>query len=110
MKERIKQVRKNLGLTMSEFGSQLGVRNSTVSEWEHGKNVPESKRQHLCTVFNVNRTWLDTGKGEMFVRGKTREELDKEAFFRVAASLWSDLPARHKEFVREFIAEVGLND
>ena len=38
--QRIKQVRKQCGLTMIEFGKALNVTNFTVCRWENGQRMP----------------------------------------------------------------------
>ena len=38
--QRIKQVRKQCGLTMIEFGKALNVTNVTVCRWENGQRMP----------------------------------------------------------------------
>ena len=38
--KRIKQVRKQCGLTMIEFGKALNVTNVTVCRWENGQRIP----------------------------------------------------------------------
>lgn len=68
MSERIKKLRKSLGLTLEKFGAQLGVGKTAVSKWEHGENkVPEQMLKLICREFNVDYTWLTTGEGDMFL-------------------------------------------
>lgn len=68
MKERLKELRKELGLTMEEFGSNLGVRKSTISSLENGINkITDQMILSICNAYNVNEEWLRNGTGEMFV-------------------------------------------
>ena len=41
--ERIKSVRKKLGLTMAEFGEPIGAKPSAISNWERGEYYPSHK-------------------------------------------------------------------
>lgn len=43
MNERIKELRKALGLTMEKFGERLGVKKNTISQLESGKNALTDK-------------------------------------------------------------------
>ena len=73
MKERIKELRKAVGLNQTEFGKRVGVSLSAVQKWESGENiVSDSVILLLCREFGVNETWLRTGYGDMY-RAKTRE-------------------------------------
>ncbi len=68
MNERIKELRKTLNLNQTEFGNRIGVKQSSVAGYETGVRVPlDSIIVSICREFNVNKTWLETGKGEMFV-------------------------------------------
>ena len=68
--ERIKYLRKQLGLTQEEFGEKLGIKGNTVTGYERGSRTPsESLINYICLVFNVNQTWLRTGEGVLFLDG-----------------------------------------
>lgn len=76
MDERIKELRKALGLTQQEFSERVGVKRNTVAQYEMGRNPPNDTVVTLiCREFNVNETWLRTGEGEMFQPKSRNEEL-----------------------------------
>ena len=66
--ERIKEIRKSLGLTLEKFGERIGLKKSAVSLIENGKNaVTDANVKAICREFGVDYIWLTTGDGEMFV-------------------------------------------
>ena len=68
MNENIKKLRLELGLTMEEFGKNLGVTRSAISNIENGyRNLTEQMILAICNVYNVNEQWLRDGTGDMFV-------------------------------------------
>ena len=74
MNERIKELRKTLGLTQQELGDRIGIKRNTVAQYEIGRNEPiETVINLICREFNVNESWLRAGEGEMFVE-VTRDE------------------------------------
>lgn len=76
MEERIKKLRKALGLTQKEFGERIGVKPNTIGTYEIGRNKPiDAVIALICREFNVNETWLRTGEGEMFVQQSKEDEL-----------------------------------
>ena len=80
MKDRIKVVRKALGLSQTDFGSKIGVKQGTVAAYESGARVPlDSVIVSICREFNVNEHWLRTGEGEMFVQLSREEEITRFA-------------------------------
>ena len=67
MNERIKEVRKSLGLTLEKFGKSLGVTKVAISNIENGnRGVTDQMFLSVCRVYNVNEDWLRNGTGEMF--------------------------------------------
>lgn len=66
MKDRIKKLRKTLGLSQRDFGERLGVTDSAISIIESGRrNITEQMEKAICREFNVNYDWLKYGEGEM---------------------------------------------
>lgn len=67
MNERVKILRKELGLSGEKFGKKLGVTRTAISLIESGKNnITEQNIKSICREFNVNEDWLRNGIGEMF--------------------------------------------
>lgn len=80
--ERVKEVRKSLGLTLEKFGARLGVTKVAISNIEKGnRNLTEQMTKSICREFNVDYGWLTTGSGEMFV------DSDEDFLARVDAIL-----------------------
>lgn len=76
MHNRIKKLRKKLGLTQKEFGERIGVKSNTIGTYEIGRNQPiDAVISLICREFNVREAWLRTGEGEMFVRRSPEDEL-----------------------------------
>ena len=72
--ERIKELRKYLGLTMDKFGERLGVQKTAISKIESGnRSVTDQMRRSICREFNVSEEWLTDGSGEMIKRGYSEE-------------------------------------
>lgn len=69
--ERIKELRKELGLNQEEFGERLGVSRSVIANIEYDRlkrpDQKESLYKLICKEFNVSEEWLRTGNSEMFV-------------------------------------------
>lgn len=73
MKEQIKALRNHLKLSQADFGAKLNSTRATVQAWEYGLNKPSAAMQTLiCQCYGVNRTWLETGEGEMLVETTSR--------------------------------------
>ena len=72
MNERIKVLRKELGLTLEKFGEHIGVTKMTISRIENGKTtVTEQMFKSICLEFNVNEEWLRNGSGDIFIEKNT---------------------------------------
>ena len=67
MSRRIRDIRKKLGLTQSDFGRKIGIEGGSLSMIERGINsLTEQNIKLICSIYNVNEDWLRTGNGEMF--------------------------------------------
>ena len=74
--ERVREVRKDLGLTLDKFGEHIGIKKSALSSIENGKsNLTEANIKAICREFNVDYIWLTTGKGEMYVDTLPEDEV-----------------------------------
>lgn len=84
MNERIIELRKFLNLSQTDFGKQIGISKSSVSDIEIGRiSISERTIISICSKFNVNEEWLKNGNGNMFL------EYDKkhDEFFSVFQNL-----------------------
>jgi SOS-response transcriptional repressor LexA len=62
--ERIKELRKKHGLTQQKLGELIGVKKSSISQWENDEHSPSGDNlAQLSKVFGVSAHWLSTGKG-----------------------------------------------
>lgn len=66
---RFKQIRDSLRLGQEEFAELVGIKQSHVSSIETGKrNITGDIKLSLQDNVGVNRHWLETGVGEMFLQ------------------------------------------
>lgn len=78
MNERVRELRKTLGLTLEKFGEQLGVARSTISNIENSRySVTPQMAKSICREWNVSYLWLTTGEGPMFVEMDEDTEIAK---------------------------------
>lgn len=94
--QRIKQVRKNIGMTQTEFGKKIGMGQAGVSKLEQdGTTVIDQNVRLICEAFNINEEWLRTGQGQ-------REAETDDAFMQRMIERYS-LPAPHANLVRNWL-------
>ena len=93
MKERIRAIRKALKLNQKEFAERLGMQSTALSMIEVGDTtLTEKNTKLICMTFNVNESWLRTGKGEMFASSPYEKE-----FFEIYENL---LPETQEALLR----------
>lgn len=100
MNTRIKELRKSMNLTQSDFGARIGIKGNTVTGWETGIRTPsDAVILSICREFGVSEAWLRYGTGEMFVSRSRNEEV---------AMLVNDIMADADEsFRKRFIAALA---
>lgn len=74
--ERVKEIRKELDLTLEKFGEKLGVKRNTMSAIETGRNsITDQMAKSICREFNVNEEWLRSGNGPVFIEQSRDEQI-----------------------------------
>ena len=59
--ERVRSLRKELGLTMEKFAQRIGVGKSTISDIENGRrSLTEHMTKSICREFGSDYIWLTT--------------------------------------------------
>lgn len=67
MMDRIKELRKTLRLSQSEFAKALKLTRNSITMIETGKRgISDRTISDICREFEVNEEWLRNGTGEMF--------------------------------------------
>lgn len=93
MRDRIKELRKSLGLTQAAFAEKIGVKQNTIAQYESGRNNPtDAVLALICREYGVNEVWLRTGIGPMLVPRTRRDDLFDFAR-RILGGELSDLEA-----------------
>lgn len=65
--QRIRLLRKDLGLNQDDFGDKIGLKHGAISKMEKsGNTVIDQNIRLICDTFNVNENWLRTGEGDMY--------------------------------------------
>lgn len=78
MKNRLKELRKDLNYSQEEMGNRLGVNKATISRLEKGiNNITEQMIKSICREFNVSESWFRTGEGDMYVLSSYNDKLTK---------------------------------
>ena len=119
MKARLKELRKCLGFTQTQFGEKIGVKGNTITNYETGTRTPSDAHiLSICREFGVNELWLRYGDGDMFVQKHPNEEIEdfmmnvlrgddgfKRRFARMVARLteeeWEILERKMRELMEE---------
>ena len=112
--ERIKLLRKELGLNQTDFGEKIGIKVSQASYIEKAGNpVTQRGVQVICTVFNISEKWLTEGKGDMYtsdeeaILDKLAGMYDLSESQMIFAKQWLQLPATAKDAVVDYIVSVA---
>lgn len=116
MKDRIRTIRKTLGLTQTDFGAKIGVKGNTITNYETGLRTPsDAVIISICREFDVNEAWLRTGHGEMFLQLNEDAELDKlfaaiqlsdDEFIKSLLRAYWRLPQEKKAVIWELIENI----
>lgn len=73
--ERLKEVRKQLRLTIDEMAEKLEIKSRALGSYERQERTPSIELgTQLCKKLNVNLNWFCTGEGDMFIEPPTKTD------------------------------------
>ena len=106
LKDRIRKIRLDAGLTQKEFAQRIGVSRIYISGWETNQSSPGSARLFvIAEKFNVNPDWLIDGSGEPYksqtVDAKTRAQIEREHINK----LFSELTPATQQIILEVLRD-----
>lgn len=106
MQERIKQLRRYLGLSQEQFARKINKTPGLISLVETGRSgLSDESILEISSVFGVNAEWLRTGNGEMFITGKEKPEVDKEGIGKRI----NELRTQYGMSLEELAGEIGCS-
>lgn len=103
--ERIKELRKALKLSQTEFGVNIGVGLGVVRNLESSITLPSPAQLDLIArVYNANLVWLETGEGKMLVESSRAEKIG-----RFVADVLEDEPDSFRRKLIDILIELDAD-
>lgn len=110
MHKRIRELRESLKLSQTAFAEKLGMTRSMISNMELGiVDIPDYRLGVIVKEFNVNRRWLETGEGDMFLpqpESSLPAELTDDPMIRAILEAYLALDPQARQTFRRFFADV----
>lgn len=93
--ERIKDVRKDVGLTQDEFAQMLGTTRGALAQIETGRSRPKEVmlKSILKTYPDLSENWLRYGSGDMHDRARVSQQ-ELADLLKLVSDLPDDSPKR----------------
>lgn len=100
--ERVKTLRKELGLTLEKFANPIGIHRGSLSAIENDKSgMSDRTLLAICREYGVSEKWLRDGVGEMFVPVTRNEKIA-----RFAGELMKDETPDFRRQLVEILADL----
>lgn len=114
--ERIKELRRDyLHMNQADFAAPLGLRQSTVGNYESGsRSISDASILAICREYGVSEQWLRDGVGEVFVSGSVApsiisdltQEYDLDDFDQALVSEYLKLDKQTRAAIKSYIRKV----
>lgn len=100
MNERIRTLRNQLGMTLTDFGNKIGISFGGLADIERGRRSVQDRHIKLILAAfpQVSEKWLRTGEGDMFLPAAVDPELE-------AALASITIPDAAKAYIRLYDAQ-----
>lgn len=116
MNDRLRDLRKALGLNQVEFGERIGIGGTAISKIEKGdRGLTEALLRSICREFDVNEEWLRYGTGSMFSQKnmdlieQLSDKYDLGLYGRQLLETYLELSDSDKRAVERFVANLTAN-
>ena len=102
---KLKIIRKELGITQRELAEKIGVSRAQVANIEQGTRVITARiERDLITYLNINPDWLKTGAGNIFLDKYSDFNLDTKE--REFINLYESLDNDSKQLILETMKKI----
>lgn len=115
--ERIKLLRKELGMNQADFAAPLGLKQSTIGNYESGsRGVSDATILAICREYGVSEQWLRTGEGDVFASNQVpstivsnlAQEYDLDLMDQNLIAEYLKLDKQSREVLKGYIRRVFL--
>ncbi|EEG08212.1 helix-turn-helix domain-containing protein [Pseudogulbenkiania ferrooxidans] len=109
---RIKEARKARRRTQKWLADEVGVKQSSVSQWEMGETEPTTANcSSVAQALRISFEWLTTGRGEMDVTyasavvhvAEPGQDLDDDK--KELLALFDQLPKKKRQILLQFMRD-----
>lgn len=105
MNQRMKMVREALGMSQANFAESADIGLGVIKNIDSNRTEPNDHFYNvLCARYNINRTWLETGEGEMFVEMSRAEKIG-----RFVADVLADEPDSFRRKLIDILIELDAD-
>lgn len=102
MNQRMKMVREALGMSQANFAESADIGLGVIKNIDSNRTEPNDHFYNvLCARYNINRDWLETGEGEMFVEMSRAEKIG-----RFVADVLEDEPDSFRRKLIDILIEL----
>lgn len=115
--ERVREIRKELNLTLEKFGEKLGVGKTAISKIEKGENsLTDQMLKSICREYNVSYDFLTNGEGEMFddlpqtVLDELCVQYNLDDLDRSLVEMYIEMPEQVRDYLKREIRKRFLKE
>lgn len=105
MNQRMKMVREALGMSQANFAESADIGLGVIKNIDSNRTEPNDHFYNvLCARYNINRAWLETGEGEMFMEMSRAEKIG-----RFVADVLEDEPDSFRRKLIDILIELDAD-
>lgn len=115
--ERVREIRKELNLTLEKFGEKVGVGKTAISKIEKGENsLTDQMLKSICREYNVSYDFLTNGEGEMFddlpqtVLDELCVQYNLDNLDRNLVEMYLEMPDQVRDYLKQEIRKRFLKE
>lgn len=111
--ERVKWIRKDLGLSQKSFAEEMGLSRDVISNIEYERtDVKENVIKSICKFYRVNYFWITEEKGEPYIglpdilMDEVIEQFGLDELDKTIVEEYVKLSCKDREVIKSFIKNI----
>ena len=101
--KRLREFRMELGYKQIDFAKEIGVKPQALYKYEKGLiETSDVTKRILTEKFNLSIDWLLTGKGEKFIRDKSKTPISLKQTLPILNEI-AELEEKSKDQILDFV-------
>lgn len=108
--DRVREARKEKGLSQGKLAAKVGIRQPTLSDLENGESSSTGHIAQIAAALDVSALWLETGRGPKHIGAASNDEDDELSKIVQLIALYKEATPGGRDLILTTASNVAKRD